>query len=95
MNERQIEDARNTLQGMISALGRDDIGVGEVSHRDGVIYFTLTKGRFTHKGQIPADVLADKQQAVAHVTGIVRKLSKEIESEHIEQAAQAATKTAE
>lgn len=86
MKGRQIDDAHNTLQGVIGALGRDDIGVGEVSEQDGVIHFTLTKGRFTRHGQISADLLADKQQALVHLNGIIRKLSKEIESEHIEQA---------
>ncbi|MGH2454325.1 MAG: hypothetical protein ACRDF5_11305 [bacterium] len=89
MSDRQIDAAANTLQAMISALGRDDIGVGEVSQREGVIYFTLTKGHFTHSAQIPADLLTDRQRALIQLNGIVRTISKEIESEHIE----AATKT--
>jgi len=90
MNERQIDDARNFLQAVVSALGRDDIGVGEVSQQDGVIYFTLTRGHFTEKGQIPAELLADRQRALAQMNGILLKLSKKIEGAHIAQAIQAA-----
>jgi hypothetical protein len=89
-----MSDVRNTLQGVVSALGRDDIAVGEVSQQDGVVHFTLTRGHFTQEGQIPAGLLADRQQTLAHMNGVVRKLSKEIESEHIKQATQA-TKPAE
>jgi hypothetical protein len=89
VNERQIDDIRNTLQAVISALGRDDIGVGDVSQDDGTVHFTLTRGHFTHSDDIPADLLADKQRALAHLNGIVRKLSKQIESEHIERATKA------
>lgn len=90
MTEREMANLRNTLQGVVSALGRDDIAVGEVSQQDGVVHFTLTRGHFMQEGEIPAEVLADKQQALVHITGIVRKLSKEIESEHIAHAAKAA-----
>ncbi|HEV8338757.1 MAG TPA: hypothetical protein VGR25_03760 [bacterium] len=90
MTQRQIDETRNALQAIVSALGRDDIGVGEVSEQGGVVSFTLTKGRFTHSDQIPADLLADKERALPALNGIVRKLSKQIESDHIEHAARPA-----
>ncbi len=88
MTECQITETRNAVQAIISALGRDDIGVGDVSHEGDAVHFTLTKGRFTHSDQISADLLADKERALPALNGILLKLSKAIESEHIEAAAQ-------
>lgn len=84
MTERDLENHRNTLQALVSSLGRDDIAVGEVSQEDGRLRFTLTRGEYSHTDEIPIDVLADRERAMAKLMAILPKISKPVEEKHLE-----------
>jgi hypothetical protein len=71
---------------MVTHLGRDDIGVGEVSESDGRVRLTLTRGDHALQADMPLDVLADHERALAAMLAIVPALSKVIEPEHLEAA---------
>ncbi|MGH2371891.1 MAG: hypothetical protein ACRDIC_00225 [bacterium] len=88
MTERDLEAHRNTLQGLVSSLGRDDIAVGEVSRDDGKLRFTLTRGDHAHSDEIPIDVLADRERAMAALMAILPKISKPVEQKHLDASAQ-------
>ncbi len=83
MTARDLETHRNTLQALVSSLGRDDIGVGEVSQENGRLRFTLTRGEHSHTDEIPIDVLADRERAMAKLMAILPKISKPIEEKHL------------
>lgn len=84
MTERDLETHRNTLQALVSSLGRDDIAVGEVSQEDGRLRFTLTRGEHSHSDEIPIDVLANRERAMAAIMAILPKISKAVEEKHLE-----------
>lgn len=84
MTERDLETHRNMLQALVSSLGRDDIAVGEVTQDDGRLRFTLTRGEHTHSDEIPIDVLADRERAMAKLMAILPKISKPVEEKHLE-----------
>lgn len=88
MTDRDLEAHRNTLQGLVSSLGRDDIAVGEVSRENGRLRFTLTRGDHAHSDEISIDVLADRQRAMAALMAILPKISKPVEEKHLGTASQ-------
>lgn len=83
MTERDLETHRNTLQALVSSLGRDDIAVGEVSQEDGRLRFTLTRGDHAHSDEISIDVLADRERAMKALMVILPKISKAVEEKHL------------
>ena len=80
------EKHRDRLQELVTHLGRDDIGVGEVSESDGRVHFTLSRGEHSLQADMPLEVLEDHDRALAAMLAIVPDLSKAIEREHIEAA---------
>jgi hypothetical protein len=86
MNQKQLQQIREVLQQVVTAQGRDDIAVGDVSEADGKIRFTLTRGRFTHTDEVPIEVFKDAATARDRLTPAIFRLSKQVEREHIEQA---------
>jgi hypothetical protein len=83
MAKLSVDQMKALLREYVGALGRDDIGVGDVSEAGGVISFTLTKGEHSHRGQMHADLLENRDRALQALTEIVMKISKPIEREHI------------
>jgi hypothetical protein len=77
---------RDQLQELVTHLGRDDIGVGEVTEANGRVRFSLTRGDHALKAEMPIDVLKDHDRALAAMLAIVPGLSKAIEREHMEAA---------
>ena len=77
---------RDQLQELVMHLGRDDIGVGEVTEVEDRVQFTLTRGDHALKGEMPIDALHDHERALAAMLAIVPGLSKAIERDHIEAA---------
>lgn len=86
MGERELEGYREQLQQLVVQLGRDDIGLGEVTEAVGKIHFTLARGHHTHQAEMPLEVLKDHHRALAAMMAIVPQLSKAVEQEHIEEA---------
>lgn len=86
MGTREHGKHRDRLQELVTHLGRDDIGVGEVSESDDRVRFTLTRGDHALQADMPLDVLADHDRALAAMLAIVPALSKAIEEEHIKAA---------
>jgi len=93
MTEKELVAHREMLQQLVSGLGRDDIGVGEVSKgEDGRLVFTLTRGELSHQAELSPEILTDKDRARAAMMAIIPKISKQIEREYL-QAAQHEGKT--
>ena len=86
MSTGEHEKYRDQLQELVTHLGRDDIGVGDVSESNGRVRFTLTRGDHALQADMPLDVLKDHERALAAMLAIVPGLSKVIEREHIEAA---------
>ncbi len=79
----------DVLQGLVSNLGRDDIGVGDVDEADGKLLFTLTRGDLSYRAEMPVALLSDRELAMSAMMAIIPKLSKAVEREHIEAARRA------
>lgn len=84
MTDKAMQAHRDTLQALVTSLGRDDIAVGEVSRVDGRLVFTLTRGDHTHRDEIAIDVLSDRERAMAAMMVIIPRISKPVEEEHLE-----------
>jgi hypothetical protein len=86
---QRIETQRRQIEEMLTSLGRDDIGVGEVEDvGTGHLRVTFLHGHFSHAAEIDAGKLDDPQQAKAALVIAIRKLTRDIEAEHIEKAQQ-------
>ncbi|MDR5684353.1 MAG: hypothetical protein QN163_10085 [Armatimonadota bacterium] len=86
---QRIETRRRQIEEILTSLGRDDLGVGEVEDLgEGRLRVTFLHGHFRHAAELDAGKLDDPQQAKAALMIAVRKLSKDIEAEHIGKAQQ-------
>jgi len=84
---KNLAQYRQALQEAVGALGRDDIGVGEVRLiRDGVLAVTFQRGTHQDVREIPVDTLQRRDTAHQAVTEAIRPLSKEVEREVMERA---------
>ena len=81
-----LEAHRNVLQDLVSSLGRDDIGVGNVEVSGDTLRFTLSRGDHTHRAEMPLGFLSSRSQASSALMAIIPNLSKAIEQEHIDAA---------
>ncbi len=93
MTEKELLAHQEMLQQIVSGLGRDDIGVGEVTKGENErLMFTLTRGELSYQAELPLEILTDKDRARAAMMAIIPKISKQIEREYL-QAAQHERKT--
>jgi hypothetical protein len=86
MTEKELKAHREFLQTLLSSLGRDDIGVGELSEVDGMLVFALTRGDHTYRAELPVGLIVDRDKAKSAMAALIPRLSKVIEREHIEAA---------
>jgi len=70
----------------LAALGRDDIGVGEVREVDDTLQIEFVKGTMREEGSIPLRVLNDPERARAALSGALLALTTAVERRHIEKA---------
>jgi hypothetical protein len=79
---KELRELKRRIEETLVAMGRDDVGVGEVSEpREGVLGVTFSRGSHTHTAEVPLNELQNSQQARITVTRAILHLSKEIEQE--------------
>jgi hypothetical protein len=86
MTEKELIAHREMLQQLVTGLGRDDIGIGEVTKEEGRLVFTLTRGELSHQAELPLEILTDKDRVRAAMMAIIPKISKQIEQQHLQAA---------
>ncbi len=83
----RLEEWRKVLELHLAHLGRDDIGVGEVSEADaGQLEVEFIKGGMRRTETIPVDALNDADQARAALNAALLRISKAVERQYIEAA---------
>jgi hypothetical protein len=84
-NSRELQDYRKFIEETLIAMGRDDVGVGDVVDKsEGVLAVTFSRGTHTQTVDVPVDHLQQKKQARTAITRAILSLSKEIEKESME-----------
>jgi hypothetical protein len=86
MASQSLAKHQELLQDLVAGLGRDDIGVGDVTESGGMVHFTLRKGDYEHRDQIPVEALTEPDRALPLVLAMLPKISKPIERQHIAKA---------
>ena len=84
---KQLQEYRRFIEQTLVAMGRDDVGVGDVADKgDGVLGVTLSRGSHTATVDVPVARIQQNEQARITLTRAILGLSKEIEQETIEKA---------
>jgi hypothetical protein len=84
---RELDDYRRFVESTLVSLGRDDIGVGEVTvPNEGVLSVTFSRGSHSHTAEIPLEQLDDRERAKAAVNRAIATLSKSVERESMARA---------
>ncbi len=87
LKHKEIEECRRVIQETLTALGRDDVGVGDVAEKsEGMLAVALSRGGHTQTVEVPIDQLRGKEQARATIGRAIIGLSKAIEKETMETA---------
>jgi hypothetical protein len=85
LSPKELQEYKNFIEQTLVAMGRDDVGVGEVVERDaGVLAVTLSRGSHTQTVEVPVDKLQQKELARVTITRAILGLSKEVEKETME-----------
>lgn len=82
MSDRHQEQ----LQALVTDLGRDDIGVGDVRTVGDTLHFTLTSGTHMHPAELPVSALEDREHVKDKLMAILIPMSKAIEQHHLKGA---------
>ena len=84
---KDLKRYRQTIENAIVALGRDDVGVGDVTETEhGTLAVTLSRGAHSTVEEVPVDALRDRGQANQALVKAIRGLSKEVALETINKA---------
>lgn len=87
MGIQRHEDWRKLLERHLAVLGRDDIGIGEVSPvDDNQLRIEFIKGSMRRDATIPIADLQDPDRARSALTTALLRISKQIEQQHIQAA---------
>jgi ABC-type hemin transport system ATPase subunit len=79
---KQLQEYRRFIEQTLVAMGRDDVGVGEVVEKQqGVLGVTLSRGSHTHTVDVPVSDLQQNEQARVAITRAMFGLSKAVEKE--------------
>lgn len=85
LSPKALQDYKNFIEQTLVAMGRDDVGVGEVTERsEGVLAVTLSRGSHAQTVEVPLDKLQQKELARVAITRAIFGLSKEVEKETME-----------
>lgn len=85
LSPKELQEYKNFIEQTLVAMGRDDVGVGEVVERDaGVLAVMLSRGSHTQTVEVPVDKLQQKELARVTITRAILGLSKEVEKETME-----------
>jgi hypothetical protein len=84
---KEIQEYRRYIEQTLVAMGRDDVGVGEVVEKEaGSLAVTLSRGSHTHTVDVPVAQLQQNEQARIAITRAIIGLSKAVEKETMETA---------
>ncbi len=84
-NPKELQEYRRFIEQTLVAMGRDDVGVGEVVDKgEGVLGVMFSRGSHTHTVDVPVASLQQNEQARITITRAILGLSKAIEKETME-----------
>jgi hypothetical protein len=87
LKPKELEECRRVIEETLIALGRDDVGVGDVAEKtEGMLAVALSRGAHTQTVEVPIDALRGKEQARTTISRAIFGLSKAIEKETMETA---------
>ena len=85
---RDLETYRRAVEEAVMALGRDDVGVGDVeSAEPGVVTVRFSRGRHAHTARIPIAALDQREEAYAVIMAALLALNKRTSQEALAKAA--------
>lgn len=87
LKHKELEECKRVIEETLIALGRDDVGVGDVTEKsEGTLTVALSRGTHTQTVEVPIDELRGKEQARTTIGRAILGLSKAIEKETMETA---------
>ncbi len=87
MTTDRLEQWRRVLENYLAKLGRDDIGIGDVTESGlNELQIEFIKGGVRRSATLPADSLGDFEQARSGLNVALLRISKEVERQHISAA---------
>ena len=87
MKPKELEKYRAAIEEALVALGRDDVGVGEVkASSENMLSVTLSRGTRNYVVDIPVDRLNDRGHAHAALSAAILGLSKDVAHEAMDKA---------
>ena len=87
LKPKELEEYKRVIEETLIALGRDDVGVGDVVEKSGgLIAVPLSRGGHAQTVEIPIEGLQKNEQARATMSRAILGLSKAIEKETMETA---------
>lgn len=76
---KDLKRYRQTIEDAIVGLGRDDVGVGDITEtQHGTLAVTFSRGAHSTVEEIPVDALRDRGQANQALVRAIRGLTKEV-----------------
>lgn len=82
---KALQEYRRFIEQTLVAMGRDDVGVGDVVEKqEGILGVTLSRGSHTHTVDVPVSHLQQNEQARIAITRAIFGLSKAVEQETME-----------
>ncbi len=87
----QVEQWRRLLENYLARLGRDDIGIGDVTESGAnELQIEFIKGGIRRSTTLPLDSLGDFERAREGLNVALLRISKEVEQQHIAAAKESA-----
>lgn len=87
LTHKELEGCKRVIEETLTALGREDVGVGDVAEKSGgMLAVALSRGAHTQTVEVRIDELRGKEQARTTMGRAIIGLSKAIEKETIETA---------
>lgn len=87
LTHKELEGYKRVIEETLTALGREDVGVGDVAEKSGgMLAVALSRGAHTQTVEVPIDELRGKERARTAMGRAIIGLSKAIEKETIETA---------
>ena len=84
---KELQEYRRFIEQTLVAMGRDDVGVGDVVEKqEGILGVTLSRGSHTSAVDVPVAQLQQNEQARVAITRAIFGLSKAVEQETMEKA---------
>lgn len=84
---KALQEHRRFIEQTLVAMGRDDVGVGDVVEKEGgILGVTLSRGSHTQTVDVPIAQLQQNEQARTTLTRAMIGLSKAVEKETMETA---------